>query len=314
MNGSQSLLFRYWNVGQGQSRTNLFLISRVGMNHCINQWSRCDEEAADWKSRLMVFRRPRDMCFLGEWERTKEWARVVNLPPSCHFCRKSKGTKKLKALKKKSHYKDYFPPLCGWVQKQIVFQYFINKWACEQWWTDGSIVLKRNSRGRIVITPSARSAPVYLRVYKYWLGFDLTASQTLDKFGHVGLMFEMELFKRRSLLLRKHRWKNRPQLRRERRQLGRFGESEGGGMAEEKGAWFRVTRRGRRLLLKHLNASKSAASLGSPVVGSTENEPPRGDDCLEAMHFWMYQWESVWLGALSRRAAEGSEKPVLKRT
>lgn len=56
-------------------------------------------------------------------------------------------------------------------------------------------------------------------------------------------------------------------------------------MAEEKGAWFRVTRRGRRLLLKHLNASKSAASLGSPVVGSTENEPPRGDDCLEAMHF-----------------------------
>lgn len=78
-------------------------------------------------------------------ERTKEGVGLLNLPPSHHFCEESKDTKKLKALKKKSHYKDYFPPLCGWVQKQIAFQYFINKWACEQWRTDGSIVLKPNS-------------------------------------------------------------------------------------------------------------------------------------------------------------------------
>lgn len=42
------------------------------------------------------------MCLLSEWERTKEGVRVVNLLPSCPFCRKSKGTKKLKALKKKN--------------------------------------------------------------------------------------------------------------------------------------------------------------------------------------------------------------------
>lgn len=84
----------------------------------------------------------------------------------------------------------------------------------------------------------------------------------------VGLMFEAELLKRWSLLLRKHRWKNRPQPRRERQQLGSFGENEGEGVTEEKGDWFRVMRRGRRLLLKHLNASESAASQGLPVVGN----------------------------------------------
>lgn len=38
----------------------------------------------------------------------------------------------------------------------------------------------------------------------------------------------------------------------------------------KKGDWFRVTKRGRRLLLKHLNTSKSAASQGPRVLGNKE--------------------------------------------
>lgn len=70
---------------------------------------------------------------------------LTPVAPVCQFWNLSKDKKKLKAWKK-SHYKDYFPHLCGSVRKQIAFQYFINKWVCEQWQSDGSIVLKPKTR------------------------------------------------------------------------------------------------------------------------------------------------------------------------
>lgn len=62
-----------------------------------------------------------------------------------------------KEKKTKSHYKVYFLLLCGSLKKQIAFQYFINKWVCEQWPSDGSIVSEPNSR-----MPQARQSPCWL--------------------------------------------------------------------------------------------------------------------------------------------------------
>lgn len=56
--------------------------------------------------------------------------------------------------KKNTHYKDYFPHLRGSLKEQIAIQYFINNWACEQWQSDSSIVLK--SKNKALWMPEGR--------------------------------------------------------------------------------------------------------------------------------------------------------------
>lgn len=113
--GGQCPLLRKWNAGQGRSRTNHFLISRVGMNRCINQRHCCGEEAADWKSRLMVFKRAQNMCLLAEWGENKGVSQGGKSAPVVSLLEGIKRHQKAKSLwkKKKSHYKVYFPILCG---------------------------------------------------------------------------------------------------------------------------------------------------------------------------------------------------------
>ena len=83
------------------------------------------------------------------WKEQKE--RVVALTsfaPSASSVTHQQTKKKAESVgkkEKKSHYKDYFPLLCGSVRMPIAFHYFINKWVCEQRQSGGSIVLKPKS-------------------------------------------------------------------------------------------------------------------------------------------------------------------------
>lgn len=123
------------------------------------------------------------------------------------------------------------------------------------WWLHCFEAELLNARGRTIITPSARSAPAYLGLIK----------QPQTNFGQAqggrtnvwdGALQKTE--------------PPSPETRtepiaapeRKKRLLGRFDESQ------EEGDRRRVRRRGRRLLLKCLNETKSAASQGPPVGGN----------------------------------------------
>lgn len=128
----------------------------------------------DWKLHLMEIQRNSNLFFISlhseKNRRVSESLRKLLLWQFCNSSnekqKKAKKTpqkaKKLKASgkkekKTKSHYKVYFPLLCGSLKKQIAFQYFINKWVCEQWPSDGSIVSEPNCR-----MPQAGQPPGWL--------------------------------------------------------------------------------------------------------------------------------------------------------